>query len=97
MTVSVTDQIRLKERLKIGVKRPSFAARGHICIEQLMCDDLYRNTGKWRKRVRVIDRENNRYLETITDPDTGEVVHHCEEPLIDHRGHGSAKHAPQRG
>jgi hypothetical protein len=40
---------------------------------------------------RVIDRAKNWYKKLITDPETGKVVHHCEEPLTDHRGHGSAK------
>lgn len=38
-----------------------------------------------------IDRENDWYEETVTNPDTGEVVHHQAEPLSDHTGHGSAK------
>jgi hypothetical protein len=27
----------------------------------------------------------------VTDRETGEVIHHSEEPLSDHFGHGSAK------
>jgi hypothetical protein len=27
----------------------------------------------------------------VTIRDTGEVVHHCDEPLSEHRGHGSDK------
>ncbi len=42
---------------------------------------------------RTIDRRNNKYTEKITDPKTGEVLHECEEPLSEHRGHGSAKKA----
>jgi hypothetical protein len=30
-------------------------------------------------------------LEHIVNPNTGEVIHHCEEPLSQHQGHGSAK------
>ena len=40
---------------------------------------------------RVINRAKNWYKELITDPETGEVVRHCEEPLTDHRDHGSAR------
>ena len=49
---------------------------------------------KYEKLVfheRVIDRENDRYLERVTDYQTGEVLHFHEEPLSEHRGHGSAK------
>jgi hypothetical protein len=40
---------------------------------------------------RRADRANDRYTETVTVLETGEVVHHCDERLIDHRGHGSDK------
>lgn len=40
---------------------------------------------------RLIDRRNNRYAEKVTDPKTRDVLHECDEPLSQHRGHGSAK------
>ena len=43
------------------------------------------------KKSRVIDKYKNEYKEKVTDPDTGEVVHHNEEPLSEHYGHGYAK------
>ena len=36
----------------------------------------------------------NRYKETVRDSDTGELMHHCDEPLDQHQGHGSARHLP---
>jgi transcription elongation factor Elf1 len=53
--------------------------------------DLFRKIQKWMRLERVIDRENDYYKEVITNPTTGEIIHHCEEPLSEHRGHGSAK------
>jgi hypothetical protein len=53
-------------------------------------DDLSHKTEQWNHKKRVIDRENDRYLERITDA-AGNVVHRCAEPLSQHRGHGSAK------
>ena len=46
---------------------------------------------RFMDRVTLQDRRNNRYVETVKDPTTGEVIHHCEEPLSDHIGHGTAK------
>jgi hypothetical protein len=46
---------------------------------------------KWVHREKTEDSRNNWYTETVTDPDTGEIIHHHEEPLKEHRGHGSAK------
>lgn len=43
------------------------------------------------QKERLIDWGNDRYKEVVTDPETGIIVHHCEEPLSKHRGHGSAK------
>lgn len=38
-----------------------------------------------------VDRENDRYSETVTEYETGIVIHHCNEKLSEHTGHGSAK------
>jgi hypothetical protein len=35
----------------------------------------------------------NWYSKIVKDQETGELLRHCEEPLDQHRGHGSAKRA----
>ena len=82
------ESITLHEKTKLsgtvdGEKKPKF--------EILQGDDLQKNTGKYMNKRRLIDRENNWYEEVVTDPETGEVIHECKEPLSDHRGHGDAK------
>ena len=62
--------------------------KGRPYLEAKHGDDLWRKMGKWMNLSRVVDRRNNRYTETVTDPDTGEVVHHVDEPLSEHIGHG---------
>lgn len=47
------------------------------------------------KKIRIIDKDKNLYKETVTDPDTNTIIHHCEEPLDQHVGHGSAKSKKQ--
>jgi hypothetical protein len=69
-----------------GVRKPYLEGRSG--------DDLHLKTGKWMLLERVIDRTKNWYKELITDPKTGKVVRHCEEPLSDHRERGSAKKKP---
>ncbi len=39
----------------------------------------------------LIDRKDDIYREIISDPETKEVIHKCEESLRQHQGHGSAK------
>lgn len=46
---------------------------------------------KWMQLDRILDRENDWYEETVIDPETGQIVHYCAEPLSQHTGRGSAK------
>lgn len=73
----------------------SFKARrqgpGRPFLEGKEGDDLHRASGVWNRLRRVIDRENDDYLEHIEAPD-GEVIRHVREPLSKHRDHGDAKH-----
>jgi hypothetical protein len=80
-------------RASLGYKAKS-QVKGKPYIEGKAGDDLHRKTGSWMHLQRIIDRARNWYTEVVTDSETGEVVHRCEEPLSGHRGHGSAKHKP---
>jgi hypothetical protein len=40
---------------------------------------------------RFFDHRGDRYVETVKNPESGEIIHHCDEPLSQHRRHGSAK------
>jgi hypothetical protein len=51
--------------------------------------------GHLMRKERIFDRKNNRYRELVVNSDTGEVVRDVEQPLSEHRGHGSAKHKKQ--
>ena len=86
-SVNVSDTLHFRESL--GVKHKN--AAGKTLAESVAGDDLHRKSGKWMKKERVIDHANDHYKEVVTDPETGEVVHQCEEPLSSHVGHGSDK------
>ena len=60
-------------------------------IEHKSGDSFFRKTAKWVTRVMRIDRRGDRYTEHVYDPKSGETIHHCDEPLSEHRGHGDAK------
>ena len=45
--------------------------------------------GALARHERTIDKARDRYTETVTTLDTGEVIKHCDEPLHQHTGHGS--------
>ncbi len=86
--VTINETLHLREKLGMKGKR---GGKGKPFIETVSGDDLHRKTGKWNLIARVVDRENNLYSETITDPNTGAIIHQCIEPLSKHHNHGSAK------
>ena len=60
-------------------------------LEHQSGDEVRKSKGDWVKKTRTLDRENDKYKETVIDPITSEIIHHCEEPLSKHFNHGSAK------
>ena len=48
-------------------------------------------SGRMVNKERHWDKKSDWYFERVTDAETGEVIHECEEPLSQHRAHGSAK------
>ena len=86
--------IRLEETLEFHASLRYKAKRlgkGKPYLEGRTGDDLYHKTGKWMILEQVIDHAHDWYKKLITDPETRRLVHHCEELLSAHRGHGSAK------
>ncbi len=55
-----------------------------------------RRLGIWAIRLMSLNKKSDSYSETVTNPETGEVIHHCAEPLSGHRGHGSARSAKNK-
>lgn len=85
---SVAESGNARDGLGVKIKRPG-ERRPHI--EDLGVPSYSRDKGKIVFHERIVDRENDRYREKVTDYETGEVIHQCEESLSQHRGHGSAK------
>lgn len=86
--VSISESVTARDGIKVKAKH---AGEKKPYIEDLSIPDHSRSLGKVVHRARVIDRDNDRYFEKITDYESGEVIHHCEEPLSQHRGHGNTK------
>ena len=64
---------------------------GRFFAESRFDEDVNKRTGRPVKRCRIIDRDSNRYFERVIDIETGEVIHECNEPLSNHKNHGSAR------
>lgn len=77
--------LRLKQK-RWGFKKP--------LVEIVSEWSLHRKTGLWSFLFRRIDRAANRYVERISDRETGVISRYVDEPLTDHVGRGSAKKRP---
>jgi hypothetical protein len=86
--ITVSDSLQMHSQVNIKAR---YGNAGRPYLESKAGDDLFRKTGEWNSLERVIDRENDLYKEVISNPQTGEVIRHCEEPLSQHQSHGSAK------
>jgi hypothetical protein len=87
VNLQADDAFVLREKLRMKGRDEA----GNLFIEQVHGDDLHRKSGKWMQLRRIIDRAKDWYRELVVDPETGETVHECQEPLSRHRGHGLAK------
>jgi hypothetical protein len=95
--LSIVEAVAIKESLRGKVKDSTKTGKSKLRQELLVGDDLHRNSGEWYKKERYINKDNDTYKEVVTNPKTGEIVHHCEEPLSQHKGHGSAKPKGEEG
>jgi len=83
--------VEVHDSLRGKVKDPSLPSKNNPRVDFFSGDDLCKSDGKWMRKERVLDRDNDHYKEVVIDPETEEVIHHNEEPLTEHFGHGSAK------
>lgn len=77
-------------RASLGLKARESGHRKPF-LEQISGASYFRKAQKWVERLMRIDRRNNQYQEIVTDPETGTIIHQCEEPLSEHRGHANAR------
>lgn len=91
---SRTFHVKIEENIRpygrLGVKARHGPA-GRPFYEAVSGHDRHRRSGRMMKLERIIDREKDQYKEVVIDPETGQIIHQCEEPLSKHRGHGTAK------
>lgn len=67
---------------------------GKAFQETITGSEYSQSLGRYVRKERIIDRENDRYRERVVDPETGEVLHEADEPLSEHQGYGSDKRRP---
>lgn len=94
ITIENVERISLHECLEGRFKDSNLSSRKNPRVTFQVGDSYWRDGEKWVKKNRLVDRDRDLYQEVVTDPETGTVIHQCEEPLSEHRGHGSAKRSP---
>ncbi len=83
--------VEIHDTLRGKLKDPNVSSKKNPRVDFFAGDDLRRSDGKWMQKKRVLDRDNDRYIEVVVDPETGKIVHKNDEPLSKHVGHGTAK------
>jgi phage FluMu protein Com len=82
---------QIHDNVRIKAKDDTFTGKKKLRQDIFSGDDQRKRDGKWMKKQRVIDKDNDYYKEVVIDPETDKVIHECEEKLSEHFGHGSAK------
>jgi len=86
--LSVADAMEFHGSLRFTEK-----GQGHKgpMVKGMAGDSFWRDGEKWVQRGMSVNIPGNRYSEKVFDPDSGRVIHSCDQPLDLHIGHGSAK------
>jgi hypothetical protein len=88
VTVHIQDGIVFHDGTRTKAYR---AGSSKFYVDMRSGPSYYRNGNEWHHLVRVIDRENDRYLETVRALATGVLIRHVDEPLSEHTGRGGGK------
>ncbi len=86
---SVRLKVEAKAQIGLGFKHKRPGSKKPIA-EGFTGRELRKSVGDFVDKERLIDRENDRYREKVVT-DSGEVIRDVDEPLSEHRDHGSAK------
>lgn len=89
---SLSDGIVFHDGHRTKVKRPSLPSAKKLRADTYSGVEHSHKHGKLVRVHRTIDKDNDRYVEKVTDLHTGEILHECDEPLSEHINHGTAKY-----
>lgn len=93
VSIELAESMKIHEQSRGKVKDPEFKQKkgGHVAREFKTGESYSQRDKKFYDYYQDINRKEDSYREEVTDSETGEVIHSCNESLTDHVGHGSAK------
>jgi hypothetical protein len=92
-TINISLDVPISPKVMVTgkVKDKDHPSKKNPRVEFMTGDELRKIDNTWIKKQRHIDKDRDEYLEKVVDPETGEIIHECHEPLSQHKGHGLAK------
>lgn len=78
------DHVDMYDTLEGKIKNDSLPSKDKLRVKFMSGADWQHRQSRFVQKERLIDRDADRYFEKVTDPDTGEIIHHCDEPLSEH-------------
>ena len=94
MYLTLAEEVQVRESLYGRVKDPRYSSKKNPRVTSKVGTSYWRDENRWMHREMRVDKVQGRYREVVSDPETGEIIHHCEEPLSRHRGHGDDRRGP---
>ncbi len=88
---TLVDSASIYDSLRGRLKRPSFPSKKKLRGESFIGFEFSHKLQKMVHKIRDFDRDTDKYIERITDIQSGEIIHECIEPLSEHIGHGTPK------
>jgi hypothetical protein len=94
LSAQTVETLEFHDHYGMRLKRPG--RRGYA-VDVVARPDFNRDRQKLVRLDRVINKENDKYYEKITDYQTGEIIREVSEPLSEHVGRGAAKLKKPKG
>jgi len=82
-------EFELKDSIDGKVINPSLRSKDKM-REKFTIGASQSVNGDWAEITRIVNRDKDYYFEEVKNS-KGETIHHCEEKLSDHKGHGTDK------
>lgn len=82
-------EFELKDCIDGKVINPSLRSKDKL-REKFTFGASQSANGDWAEKTRIVNRDKDYYFEEVKNS-KGKIIHHCEEKLSDHKGHGTDK------